>query len=195
MNFTEFENSILDISKELPVHPTKEIPQRNPDEIDKIIFHCTAQPWNVWQVAKYDLQPNHIDEEGCPCITYSYFIEKDGTVYKCLEPEVKSWHVGKWNATALGFCINFEALHETFPPKIQFQKAILLAAYLSIKFKIGTENILGHRELAETGFYYENGEKVLRKECPGISINLDRFRIDVKKVKLDWQKNNEIKVI
>lgn len=194
MNFKEFENSILDISKELPVHPKKEITKRNPEEIDKIIFHCTAQSWDVWQVAEYDLHPNHIDKEGCPCITYSYFIEKDGTVYKCLEPEVKSWHVGKWNATSLGFCINFEALPETFPPKIQFQNAILLASYLSIKFKIETKNILGHRELAETGFYYENNEKILRKECPGISINLDKFRAEVERIKLKWlsQKSDAI---
>ncbi|MCC7431651.1 N-acetylmuramoyl-L-alanine amidase [bacterium] len=189
MNYFEFEKTIQDISKKLSVHQSKEIPKREISQIDKIIFHCTAQNWNVWQVCDYDLKPNHIDASGCPCITYTYFIEKNGTVYKCLDFDVKSWHVGKWNASSLGFCIAYNGNPKIKPKKIQIQKAIELAAYLCLKLGIEPKNVLGHRELEETGFRFVNGEKILRKECPGLAINLDDFRENVFSLIKIWSKN------
>ena len=166
-----------DISQVLPV--SREPQRRDADAIDTIVLHCTAMPgWNVWETARYHTRPNHICDEGCPTIAYAYFIEPDGLLYRCIDRDVRGWHVGPWNDRAIGVCMAYEACEEP-PPDAQLEVAAEMCAALALELGLTPDRVLGHRELEGTGYVIEEGEEVQRKECPGLAVDLDEFRRSV----------------
>lgn len=149
---------------------------RDVEGVDTIVLHCTAMPgWNVWRTARYHTGPNHISAEGCPTISYAYFVEPDGILYRCLPHDVRGWHAGPWNDRAIGVCLAYEAKDEP-PPPVQLAAAADLCARLARQLGLSSDRILGHRELEGTGYTVEEGRTVRRKECPGMAIDMDRFR-------------------
>jgi N-acetyl-anhydromuramyl-L-alanine amidase AmpD len=165
---------IHDISAVLPVASRPE--ERDSSAIDTIVLHCTAMPgWNVWDTARYHTGPNHISADGCPTIAYAYFIEPDGLTYKCLDHSVRSWHVGPWNDRAIGVCLAYEAGDQP-PPAAQLSAAVDVCAALARELGLSADRVMGHRELEGTGFLLEGEERIQRKECPGMAIDMDTFR-------------------
>ena len=165
---------IHDISAILPT--SREPERRDASLIDTVVLHCTAMPdWNVWDVAKYHTGPNHISEKGCPTIAYAYFVEPDGTLYRCLSGDVRSWHAGPWNERSIGVCMAHLGSDEPPPPE-QLSAAVDLCASLAIDLNLGPDRVLGHRELEGTGYVIEDGKKVQRKDCPGRAVDMDEFR-------------------
>jgi N-acetylmuramoyl-L-alanine amidase len=163
-----------DISPVLPV--SREPQRRDAAGIDTVVLHCTAMPdWNVWTTARYHTGPNHISDDGCPTISYAYFVEPDGLMYRCLPNDVRGWHVGPWNDRSIGVCMSYEAADEP-PPRVQLEAAAELCAAVALELGLGPERVLGHRELEGTGYVVENGVRVQRKECPGRAIDMDEFR-------------------
>jgi hypothetical protein len=163
-----------DISAVLPRGGAWE--RRAPAGIDTVVLHCTAMPrWNVWDVARYHVGPNHISPDGCPTIGYAYFVEPDGLMYACLSHDVRAWHVGPWNERSIGVCLAYDA-GPAAPPERQLVAAAELCAMLAGELHLVADRVLGHRELEGTGYTVENGNVVLRKECPGLAIDMDRFR-------------------
>ncbi len=163
-----------DISSVLPTNGEPE--RRKLAGIDTVVLHCTAMPdWNVWETARYHTGPNHISPDGCPTIAYAYFVEPDGILYRCLPHETRAWHVGPWNDRAIGVCLGYEAT-EIPPPDEQLEAAAALCAQLVLDLGLDERRVLGHRELEGTGSVASEGHMVQRKECPGMSIEMDRFR-------------------
>jgi N-acetylmuramoyl-L-alanine amidase len=163
-----------DISMVLPV--AREPERREVTGVDTVVLHCTAMPgWNVWETARYHTGPNHISEEGCPTITYAYFVEPDGLMYKCLESDVRAWHVGPWNERSIGVCMAYEA-EDKPPPAAQLRAAAELCASLARELGLTPDRVLGHRELEGTGYVMEGGVRFQRKECPGRAVDMDAFR-------------------
>ena len=163
-----------DISVVLPVNGEPE--RRDERNIDTIVLHCTAMPdWNVWRAARYHTGPNHISQDGCPSIAYAYFVEEDGLAYRCLAHDVRSWHVGPWNGRSIGVCMAYQACCDP-PPREQLETAVEMCASLAIELGLGADRVLGHRELEGTGYVVEDGVTVLRKECPGLAVDMDAFR-------------------
>jgi len=156
---------------------------RRPGDIQRVVLHCTdaAPSWDVFQCARYDVGPNHISARGCPTITYAYFVNADGSVQKCLSHDTVSWHVGDWNRSSLGVVLAYRASGNTAPPPaIQVATASELFARLCATLSLSpATGVVGHRELLGTGYTIQNGMKQLRKECPGLKIDLDEFRQDV----------------
>jgi len=175
--------SIEDISKILPVNPALRPKLRQVNEIDRLVLHCTDAPptWDVFACARYDIGPNHISAQGCPTITYAYFVNADGSVQKCLSSEIVSWHVGNWNRRSLGVVLAYRATGNSSPPPTpQLEAASRLFAMLCKDLRLTPEaNAVGHRELLGTGYNVVNGKPVLRKQCPGLKVDLDAFRQDV----------------
>jgi N-acetyl-anhydromuramyl-L-alanine amidase AmpD len=159
------------------VLPTSREPQRRDETgIDTIVLHCTAMPgWNVWDTARYHTGPNHISDDGCPTISYAYFVEPDGLLYRCLERDVRGWHVGPWNDRSIGVCMAYEGGEEP-PPREQLEAAAELCASLAVELGLSADRVLGHRELEGTGYIVEDGQRVQRKECPGLAVDMDEFR-------------------
>ncbi len=168
---------IHDISRVLPTNGPPQ--RRDPSAIDTVVLHCTAMVgWNVWETARYHTGPNHISEDGCPTIAYAYFVEEDGLAYRCLDDDVRAWHVGPWNDRAVGVCMAYEACDEP-PPDEQLNAAVDVCTSLVRRLGLSPDRVLGHRELEGTGFAVEDGEVVLMKECPGRSVDMEDFRCRV----------------
>jgi hypothetical protein len=168
---------VHDIGSVLPVNGEPE--KRDVSGIDRVVLHCTAMPgWNVWETARYHTGPNHISPDGCPTIAYAYFVEPDGLTYRCLPHSVRSWHVGPWNERSIGVCLAYEAGEEP-PPSAQLEAAVDVCAHLVRELGLSPAAVVGHRELEGTGYVVENGDRIQRKECPGMAIDMDAFRESV----------------
>lgn len=169
-----------DISKVLPAHGEAET--RDVSGVDTVVLHCTAMPgWNVWETARYHTGPNHISDEGCPTIAYAYFIEEDGLTYRCLQHDVRSWHVGPWNDRAIGVCMAYAAGDDP-PTDAQLEAAAEVCALLVSELGLSADRVMGHRELEGSGFVVEDGRRVQRKECPGHVVDMDEFRARVARI-------------
>jgi hypothetical protein len=170
---------IVDITAQVPKNPNyPRIPLRDKKKLKYLVWHCSAAPpsFGVWDLVRYDLAPNHISKRGCPCPTYAYYIEADGTVYKTAQIAWKTWHVGVWNPVALGICLAYEGKGEP-PPQAQLDAALELTVQLCREWGFDPKNVVGHRELPYTG--YNPKTKRLRKACPGLQIDMDCVRREV----------------
>lgn len=183
--------SITDIQSKLPTNKLRldrgeKIPVRK-GPIKRLVLHCTD--WddkpgeNVYDVAKYDVTPNpkhHISTDGCFTITYTYFLEKvmdDIRIYKCLDHHIKSWHVGSWwNDSSLG--VSVMKLGEDPAPDL-YEAAVWIITKLTKDLAINIPDIVFHRELQFTGWNVVNSKKVLRKTCPGMVWDPDKFRAQI----------------
>jgi N-acetyl-anhydromuramyl-L-alanine amidase AmpD len=176
-----FEYRVEDIRAGLPIHPEKKPGLRRSSDIDRLVLHCTdASPsWGAIECTRYDINPNHISATGCPTITYTYFVNADGFVQKCLSHDVVSWHAGDWNIRSMGVVLAYRVTgNPSPPPAVQLEAAAELFARLCQTFNLKPElNVVGHRELAGTGYTVDaQGRLIYRKECPGLKVDLNEFR-------------------
>jgi N-acetyl-anhydromuramyl-L-alanine amidase AmpD len=170
-----------DIRDRLPINKNRTPRIRSLSSIDRIVLHCTDAPptWGAFECAEYDINPNHISQQGCPTITYAYFVNADGLVQKCLSRTIVSWHVGNWNFRSLGVVLAYKATGNAKPPlHLQLEAASELFARLCTDLGLEpSSNIVGHRELYGTGHYTDaQGGVLYRKSCPGWKVDLDEFR-------------------
>jgi hypothetical protein len=145
-----------------------------------VFYFTDASPsWGAFECAEYDVNPNHISRQGCPTITYAYFVNADGLVQKCLSRTIVSWHVGDWNFRSLGVALAYRASgNPEPPPNVQLEAASDLFARVCLG--LGLEplaNVRGHRELFGTGYILDSrGQPLYRKSCPGWKVDLEEFR-------------------
>ena len=167
---------IADIRDKLPTHLSKKYLQRELKDIKKIILHCDDLDKTVYEIAEWDLQPNPISSTGCPSITYSYFIEKDGKAYYSSDVRNITWHVGNHNKESLAICLQYKATgNPNPPPVVQLEAAYDVITRLCLWLGVEPTSIFGHRELKGTGWFYDrNGKVKYRKSCPGWKIDLDK---------------------
>lgn len=73
---------------------------------------------------------------------------------------------GKYNQQGIGICLvgNFE---KSSPTAAQWEVLVKLVAYLSRKYDIPAENLIGHRDINKTTL------------CPGKNLDLEKLRKDV----------------
>ena len=166
---------IKDIRDMLPVNKTRlangeKIPIRKGD-INRIVIHCSDDDdkpgEDVSGLAKYDIGPNHISKKGCFTFTYHYYIEQVGKeikIFKCVNHNIVTWHVGSWNMGSLAIGIDKRGEDEA-PEK--YEAAVWLAAKLCKELELSSKSVVFHRELKGTGWYLNKGKKVYRKSCPG----------------------------
>lgn len=184
---------IKDIREELPKHSNKTYAKRTQDQIKRIVLHCTGPLPNgdneeiIRKIATYDVNPgNHISDTGCPAYTYHYTIGKRGEIFYTLGLEDISWHCGLWNPGSIGIVMLFDPKdinNETpsvSPDIEQIDSAVRLSAALCLKLGL-KPNCVGHRELKGTGFTIFKGSRKLRKTCPGLVVDLDKYRYEVAK--------------
>lgn len=165
-------------------NPRLPIPRRDVAGIERIVLHCTADDdmpgADVYALAKYDISPQcHINpNEGCPTITYHYYIEfvnGDCVVYWCLDHDVRAWHVAAWNATSLAVAMDYDGV--SVPPALKWDAAAKTVAWLLHELGLPAAAAVFHRELQGTGWSPgPNGERVYRKQCPGEHLDPWEFR-------------------
>ncbi len=62
------------------------------------------------------------------------------------------------------------------PTREQLEAAAEMCAALAAELGLPPARVLGHRELEGTGYVIEDGRRVQRKECPGLTVDMDEFR-------------------
>ncbi len=180
-----------DLTVCLPCHPIKKPNKRKLSDIKRIVLHCTDWVVTPEKLTEYDLGPNHISSTGCPSPTYSWMIDKEGTIFKMVDETVITWHVGTWNPSSVGVALsyrtdpafesdkNLKPAPDRVPTLAMMQNCIELLVQLCIDLKVPPTEVVGHRELPGTGFSWVKDHKVLRKTCPGRAIDMDNLRKDI----------------
>ena len=173
----------VDISKELPRHPTKRYKRRCLDKISRIVIHTTDRDWSILRLVEFDIGPNHISNTGCAAITYHDVIMDQGTVFHTLPYREVSFHAGGYNTSSVAVALMYRCTDpktgkDTFAPTTEALKALTAhCGKLCLKFGLTPNRIFGHRELKGTGWFRsKSGSKRLRKTCPGLQVDLDKVR-------------------
>lgn len=152
---------IIDLRGKLPTHKTKRYSTRKESDIRSIgIHHSLTFSGTPQAFATY-----HVNTNGWPGIAYPYVIQRDGTIYKCHDHNVVTYHVGNSNKHSLGICLvgDFRTQH---PTPQQYAAALWLVRKLQQELPNAKE-VKGHSEYP--GYSW--------KACPVISM--DKFRSDV----------------
>lgn len=180
-----------DLSKTLPVHPTKKPKIRKTSAIKQIVIHCTDWNCSLEELVKYDLGKNHISDTGCPTCTYHYVIKQSGEIIKAVDPTVVTWHAGIHNGSSIAVALiyktdpQFESgkakrtSSEFLPSQLMMDNLSDLLVSLCIELKIEPTQLFGHREMIDTGWFWSAGHKVLKKTCPGMGIDLPKLRTNI----------------
>lgn len=158
---------MIDITDDLPRHPTKRYKNRPASGIRQIIIHHSAtKPTSpdgradAEAFARY-----HVETLGWPGIGYDYVIGL-GTVWKTNTNKAVNYHAGAANAKSLGICIVGDFDLGAVPAE-QWEAAIRLTKQLMGAYDIPLRRVIGHREIPAP------------TSCPGQQFNMDRFRQEV----------------
>ncbi len=183
----------LDISSELPRQKDNSYKRRARSAIKRIVIHTTDWVTTPEKVAAYDIRPftiykgkkiwNHISKKGCPAITYHEMCSST-QLWKTLDWEEISWHVGNWNGGSLGIAMNYKCTMpgskaQKAPPPDMVKIVQTRCGDICLELGLTPDKVVGHRELFGTGWSWEKGSKRLRKSCPGLQVNLNHMRWNV----------------
>lgn len=174
----------IDISGDLPRHETKKHATRTAKGYKRIAVHTTDWVTTPEKLAKYDIGPNHISDTGCPGITYHDLIMKDGSIFHTLPYDEVSWHVGNFNSGSLAVALMYKCTipnskDQLAPTEDALKSLQTHCGDLCLKYSIEPKNVVGHRELFGTGWFWQKGSRRLRKSCPGKRVDLDLLRHNV----------------
>ncbi len=151
---------VIDITAELPTHPTRKYRRRGLKEIRRIVLHHSATDTGTPEAfARF-----HVEQKGWPGCSYHYVVTKAGIVYKCQEASAITYHAAGANKDGLGVCMvgNFDSYD---PPLVQMRACMELLVSLCDAYGLRPERVIGHREVKGT-----------IKTCPGKRINMDKLR-------------------
>ena len=179
------ENELIDLRSVNKINSKKKILTRTSEKIKRIVFHCTdADGWTPERLNRFFLE-----ERKFPTCGYHYYVTKEN-VYQMVSPLVIAYHASGHNSNSISFSIDFpasfyERLNISIDPTLYMQ-AVKTCAYLCLTHKIypSKNTVLGHSELLGSGFIWVNADhtkRALMKTCPGLTIDLDEFRLNVVK--------------
>lgn len=153
--------------------------------IKRLVLHCTdAHDWSPERLGSF-----FVFERNFPICGYHYYVREEA-VYRMVSENVITYHCAPYNTSSIGVAIDYNAtkdeqlrvpLNQTI-----YDNAVMVFVYLC--FALGIEpvekglvgQIVGHRELPITGWFMgADNAKHLRKTCPGMAINMNKFRFDV----------------
>lgn len=157
---------VKDVRSDLPTHNSKRYSKRPLSAIYYIAVHHSLTDnipggEDIEAFARY-----HVNNLDWPGIGYHYVIDADGTVYKTNSADIKSYHVGKHNQSALGVCLVGD-FRDYNPTDKQYQALKELLKELKSAYNITNDNIKGHSEFE--GYNW--------KKCP--EIDMDKLREEV----------------
>lgn len=158
---------IIDVRDKLPTHDNKQYYKRPLNAMYYLAIHHSLSDnlpgdGDVFAFADY-----HINDKDWPGIGYHYVIDVDGTIYKCHDADIKTYHVGQHNRASLGICLVGD-FRDNKPPAAQYQAALELVKQCVDAYQITINNIKGHSEFP--GYEW--------KHCP--EIDMKKFREEVR---------------
>ncbi|GAE24708.1 hypothetical protein JCM9140_656 [Halalkalibacter wakoensis JCM 9140] len=151
--------NIIDKRNSLASHRSRSYRRRSRSAIRNIaIHHSATTSGSAEAFARY-----HVNELGWPGIGYHYVVSRDGSISRCHDLEVVSYHVGNSNAHAVGICMVGDFRTQSLPDA-QRQATLDLTRYLMRQLNIPIDSVWGHIEFP--GYSW--------KPCP--SISMQNFR-------------------
>ena len=181
----EWNKRYVDFRSSTKVDPHQTIRTRDVSSSDsvikRVVFHCTDAPsWSPERLSQF-----FVDERGWPICGYHYYVMAE-QIYHMVGENLITYHAAPWNSGSVAFSIDYfptrdEKLNIAVNPDV-IQNALITAATLCLKFKVSPDMLFGHRELKFTGWFPGNKNRILRKECPGMAIDLDDFRYKVARI-------------
>jgi hypothetical protein len=171
-----------DFRPQTMVNPKQKILTRNAStSIKRLVFHCAdEEKWSPDRLSQF-----FVTERGFPICAYHYYITPEA-IFHMVGENVITYHAAPYNSDSVAFSIAFfasrdEKLNVAVNPKL-IENATKIATFLCLKYRILPidGSLVGHRELFGTGWFKDNQDHhVLRKTCPGLTIDLDHFRYQV----------------
>lgn len=148
--------------------------------VDRLVLHCTdKEGWTPERLSRFA-----IEERQFSICSYHYYIQPD-TIWHMVGHNVITPHAAPFNKHSLAVSMDFAATNwESLKIPINpdtYHNAITTLAYLALLFGVRPVKIVGHRELPGTGFFMKQDIKVLRKTCPGLTIDMKMVRFLVTK--------------
>ena len=184
---------IKDGRKTLPRHASRKWGKRKLTDIKGIVLHQTAGNDSVTGTAKYHVGPNHISDQGCPAICYTYYVDQKGTIHQCNDHESVTWSQGGGTPPLHGTRGNNNYLaivcggdfsgpghngrHK--PTEVQLKSVTSLILWLQAKLKLPPTAVFGH---------YHFGKRA----CPGTRLEklVEELRstgLNLPKKDAEWQ--------
>jgi N-acetyl-anhydromuramyl-L-alanine amidase AmpD len=166
--------NIVNLTNELPWHPTRRWATRELNKVNKIIIHQELGESDIEGVNNYHINPNHISPKGCPHFCYHYGIRKNGEIVQANELSSVTWHTKGQNLAGVGIMLvgNFKGsghdLGTSEPTEEEMKSLDELVNYLLNAFKLTKQDVFGH---------YHFGKPA----CPGDVIQqwIENFRNDL----------------
>lgn len=171
-------------------HSTKKWERRYPSDIQGMVFHQSLEErGSASGNAKYHVGSNHISEEGLPGLSYTGFVEKDGTLWLANDIEDVTFSQGTSklpgdeNYTYIAFCFggNFSGpgyVGTQSPTKAQLKTADVLWEWAKRVFSFKNNQLFGHFDFGKPA-------------CPGYDLMqyIERIRAEKDWVGLDFNLN------
>jgi len=180
---------LIDISKELPVHKYRTPKKRELTSINRIVVHTTNSDASIRALAKYAVSPfttfngekiwNHVTKLGAPTFFYHGLITSTGGTFHCVDFENITFHAGNYNNRSVAIAINYVSkLGDNYfkPTEEAFNSLYSRVAEMCLDLGIEPKNVIGHREVPDSGWFWYKGSKRLRKECPGRMVSMVEIR-------------------
>ena len=186
----------MTIKKILNYSPNFDLKKRQQKQIKFLVFHYTGMKNDSEAIRKLT-NPNSK-------VSSHYLIKKNGDIIVLVPDLYTAWHAGKsyWknykllNKNSIGVEISNPG-HEFYYKKFsneQIKSIVYLSRYLMIKFKIKSENVLGHSDIAPTR-KKDPGEKFpwqfLAKKKIAIWHSLSEKRLKKNRLKLIEKKTEK----
>ncbi|PTL39023.1 peptidoglycan recognition protein family protein [Alkalicoccus saliphilus] len=147
---------VIDRRRKLPVHSGKQYRRGGtPEKIT--IHHSATAAGSAERFADY-----HVHTLGWPGIGYHYVIGKNGTIEKCWDENVITYHTAGFNSGNIGICLTGNGSFS----RSQLKSLVELTTHLKKKYHIPVSRIKGHREWS--------GQ---RTECPGMDSEWFREKL------------------
>lgn len=171
---------MIDLQPILPTNPTRTPRTRDMQKVDTIAIHAIdAIDWSPEKLnALCTGYPSGIlaSTRNEPTCSYHDYIRSNGEVIHMVDYNVKTSHVGRHNSRAIGVALEYQPSDGILLPIIQLEALERHSFDLCLSLMIKPSRILGHFEFPETGYKMVDGEKVLRKVCPGRLVDMDGLR-------------------
>lgn len=169
---------VEDVREKLPRHASRTWPRRLLDDLAGMVWHQSLGTGNAHGTARYHVGPNHISSEGLPALSYTFYVEQDGTVLLCNDLEETTFSQGDRSRpgdenrryVAVCFSGNFDApgyRGSEYVSARQVSAGLQLWLACSRTFRWDGDRLFGHCHM---------GKAV----CPGIALShvIDIVRSD-----------------
>lgn len=147
-------------------------------QIDFVVIHTSGSYDYKAKAVVYptiaSIRAYHISHNGWRDVGYHWVVEEDGKGQRGRADGDVGAHVGGFNEHSLGLCVSG---HGDFAPfnDAQWTEALRKCAQWCELYRVPVRNVIGHREAGE------HGAPPVSKTCPGVKVDLDRFRLELGK--------------